>query len=130
MARLGLTSTGFSVAPDFLESADWVVYRTVVIDSNAQDAGNTEDPKHLRPGLVLGKIDASGKWTAYDNTVTGGPDTARGILAHEVQLDGTNDADAVVVIAGVVREAKLIGLDAAAKTDLTNAANGALILFV
>lgn len=57
----------------------------------------------LVAGLVLGKVTASGKYAAYDNTAADGTETAAGILL--IGVDATSaDVDAV----GVVRDEEII----------------------
>lgn len=48
------------------------------------------------PGTVLGKITASGKYTAYDDGLSNGAQTAVAILTHEV--DTTSDVVAQVIL--------------------------------
>jgi hypothetical protein len=55
-------------------------------------------------GQVLGKITASGKYTAYDATATDGSETAAAILYEAVDAS-TADATGV----GVVRDAEVKG---------------------
>lgn len=71
----------------------------------------------LLSGTVLGKITASGKYTAYDDGNSDGTETAVGILLNRV--DPTNgDELGSLQIMGVVRSGSLYGLDAAAMADL------------
>ncbi|MBI1936666.1 MAG: head decoration protein [Ignavibacteriales bacterium] len=70
----------------------------------------------LGKGTVLGKITASGKYTTYNNGAVDGSETAKLILAGDV--DATNaDVEAVAYASGHFNEAALTGLDAAAKVD-------------
>jgi hypothetical protein len=95
----------------------------ITIDKTARDAGNTPTTT-LRKGLVIGKITATGKYAQYNDAANDGTQVARCILADEVNLldeEGTaQDGHSVGVIHGVVEEAKLIGLDANGKADLTH----------
>ena len=70
----------------------------------------------LAKGTVLGKVTATGKYKAYDNTANDGSETAKLILADAV------DATSADVLASAYRSGcfdpdALTGLDANAKTD-------------
>jgi hypothetical protein len=95
----------------------------ITIDKTARDASNTPTTT-LRKGLVMGKITATGKYVQYSDAAQDGTQVARCILADEVNLldeEGTaQDGHSVGVVHGVVEEAKLIGLDANGKADLTH----------
>lgn len=85
-----------------------VMYLThCVIDGAARDAGNTPDTSVLRPGLVMGKITATGKWAQFNSAAVDGTQYARGILnvlGLATQNDGGN-ADrflASIVVKGVL----------------------------
>lgn len=70
------------------------------------------------PGQVLGKITASGKYTAYASGASNGAQTAAGVL-----YAATDGSSADVTAVGVVRDAEidealLTGDDADAITDL------------
>lgn len=96
--------------------------KTVIISSAARDATATRTTK-LRPGLVLGQITASKKYKEYDNSASDGSQVAKGILAHTTDLldadAAAQDAEAVMVDNGRVDNAKLYGIDAAGRTDLS-----------
>ncbi|HIO30728.1 head decoration protein [Marinobacter salarius] len=71
------------------------------------------------PGQVLGKITASGKYTAYASGASNGTETAAAIL-----WDAADGSSADVTAVGIVRlaevdEALLTGEDADALTDLS-----------
>ena len=95
----------------------------ITIDKAARDASNTPTTT-LRKGLVMGKITATGKYAQYDDAAQDGTQVARCILADEVNLldeeGAAQDGQSVGVVHGVVEEAKLIGLDANGKADLTH----------
>lgn len=71
-------------------------------------------------GQVLGVITATGKYTAYSDIAADGSEVAQAILIEDADASA---ADMIVVVGkvGVLVEANLIGLDAAAKVDLTAA---------
>jgi hypothetical protein len=97
----------------------------VVLDATAIDGGH-EPNTTLRKGLLLGKITATGKYREYDPSGSDGAATARLILDDEVNLlnaDGVAvDTEGVGAFRGDFIAARLIGLDAAAKADLTQCA--------
>ena len=121
--RIGLGST-VSADPSEIRFTDHGRESTVavVLDSTARDSGNTPTTT-LRKGLVLGKVTATGKYKEYDSGASDGTETARVILDDEVVvLDETGtaaDTDAVGAFRGDFVASALIGLDAGAKTDLT-----------
>jgi len=63
-----------------------------VIDGSARDAGNTGYTDVLRPGLLLGRITASGKLKEWDSTATDGTENLYGILgfSQKMQRMGAN----------------------------------------
>ncbi|MDX2469081.1 MAG: head decoration protein [SAR324 cluster bacterium] len=71
-------------------------------------------------GQVLGLITASDKYTAYSDIATDGSEVASAILIEDADASAA-DMTAVVGKVGVLVEANLTGLDAAAKADLTAA---------
>ena len=77
----------------------------------------------LQPGLVLGKITATGKWTNYSATATNGSQIAQGLLLDSLAMQSpytgsTEDRLAAVVVAGPVQNARLGGLDQKARADM------------
>jgi hypothetical protein len=94
----------------------------IVLDSAARDSGNSPTTT-LRKGLVLGKVDATGKYKEYDPSASDGTETARVILDDEVDLlDAAGDAvdtEGLGAFRGDFVASALIGLDAGAKADLT-----------
>jgi hypothetical protein len=64
----------------------------VQIDGSARDAGNTNFTTTLRPGLLLGKIYATGKYKQWDPAAIDGSQYAQCILLHAQQMTfaGTN----------------------------------------
>jgi hypothetical protein len=73
----------------------------------------------LSGGQVLGKITASGKYTAYNNGNSDGTEVARGILFERVDASDGDHLGSMMVH-GVVRSGSLIGIDSAGITDLTD----------
>lgn len=70
-------------------------------------------------GTVLGRITASGKYAPYNNGASDGTEVAAGILFNSVGTRaGQTQAASAMLVHGFVDAAKLVGLDAAARTDL------------
>jgi hypothetical protein len=94
------------------------------IDANAIDSGNTPTWR-LRPGLVLGQILATGRWTNYSATNTDGSEVAAAILVDGMRmqdvLSGSNTQKFYrIFIGGRVKSAQLIGLDNMARAQMAN----------
>jgi len=100
----------------------------MTIDASAVDVGNIDQTHILRKNLILGKITASGKLVAYDETGTDdGRRTAYAILVNETDLKNGNplatatDHEAQALIIGIADPSLCHGYDAAAKVDLEGA---------
>lgn len=95
----------------------------LTISSTALDSGHTSYTYVLRPGLVLGKITATGELAHYAPGAADGTETAYGILLNEVDLKGgdpnASSADKIgdVLLIGTVDSSKCILWDAAAAVD-------------
>jgi hypothetical protein len=76
--------------------------------------------KYLQRGTCVGEITGTGKWGPYDNTAQDGREVAKGFLLEKVDLV-EGDVIAGVIIHGSVLEARVSGLDASGKVDLTGA---------
>ena len=107
MAIPGVSST--AETPKRILASDHVIVISVTVASGAGV---------LQAGTVLGKVTASGKYVAYDNTALDGSETAVAILADKVDAT-SSDQLAPAYIHGVFVESALVGLDAPAKSDLT-----------
>lgn len=69
-------------------------------------------------GTVLGKITASGKYTAYNNSASDGTEVAAGVLYSGV-ADLAVDQKAVAIVRDCeVTEIRLTGIDTPGKADL------------
>jgi hypothetical protein len=94
----------------------------ITLDAAAVDAGHTGFTTHLRRGLALGRITSSSKYAQYNDGASDGTQVCRGYLYVDVEmLDGGAapiDRPAVLLVTGVVDQEKVIGSDAAARTDL------------
>lgn len=73
----------------------------------------------IAPGTVLGKVTATGKYKPYANGNSDGSETAVGLAMDRYDTTGT-DVLASMMVHGVVRTASLVGLDSAARADLTH----------
>jgi hypothetical protein len=93
-----------------------------VIDGATRDAGSTPTTI-LRPGLVMGRLDAGGKFTNYDPAAQDGSEVAVAILGTELRAQDFNasDTDRVfrVLVKGLVKASSLHGLDDQARVQLS-----------
>ena len=90
------------------------VFANGLIDGAARDSGNT--PTHvLRPGLLLGQVTSTGKYTDYDPTATDGSEVASAVLIESLRVqdfDGTDkDRFYAVLVGGPVQKSKLLLFD-------------------
>jgi hypothetical protein len=96
-------------------------YESGVIVSTTTDAGSSPTTT-LRPGLLMGKVTASGKWGKYDPTATDGREVAQGILRFGVNMLDTGgtaaDKAGVFVIKGFAKNGSVYNLDALARRQL------------
>jgi hypothetical protein len=71
----------------------------------------------LAGGTLLGRATATKKYKAYSNAASDGTEVCRGVLRQPVD---TSKGDAVgnIVVSGILKRSKLVGLDANAVTDL------------
>jgi hypothetical protein len=93
-----------------LSEANWFRSRENIVIAAAAPA--------LVSGQLLGKITASGKYTAYSDAASDGSQTAVGILFLHAP-DKTVDQQAVLIARDAeVIEANLTGLDANGRADL------------
>lgn len=112
----------------YLISKDGAVRVIKEILVGTTDATNTTNrTTYLRQGLVLGKVTASGKYTAYDDDGTDdGRRVALGVLDEDVDmLDNFGNALAAPILASIlirghVDPAHLIGYDANGGADLVS----------
>ena len=96
-----------------------------ILASTAIDAGNAPTSQ-LRSGLVLAKLDASGKYAEYDPTQTDGREVARGVLQGSLSMlngmtglaEDKNQGAFEVMIGGLLKNSALFGLDGGARLQL------------
>lgn len=72
----------------------------------------------LPAGQVLGVVTATGEYAAYNNAATDGTETAVAVLYAPLADTAADRAAVVIARLAEVAEARLTGLDAAAKADL------------
>lgn len=74
----------------------------------------------LPAGTVLGRKSSDKKYYVYNNSGSGGVETARGVLRRAVDTGSAGTADQLgnIVIQGILKLDQLSGADAAALTDL------------
>lgn len=73
----------------------------------------------ISAGTILGRVTDTGLYVAYDDAGDDGRELARGILAEGVNPVGEGRAVPVTMyVSGRFVEARLTGIDAAAKADL------------
>lgn len=116
-------SYNWIVNPDTLELA------VVQVDNTARDAGNTTfRTTYLRPGLILGKVTATGRYKEYDNTDADGTETAKCILNQGVDLVDPlgvartdHPAGISVAVGGHIDADLCYGVDSAGKVELAAA---------
>lgn len=82
----------------------------------------TGDIGILPAGTVLGIVTATGRFSPYNNGASNGTEVARGVLRKRVHTGG-GPVLANMVVAGIIRNTKLSGMDSAAITDLTGNVN-------
>jgi hypothetical protein len=83
----------------------------VFLDGSARDTGNGK-PTILRPGLLLGRVTATGMWRQWNPTATDGSEHIAGVLLYEVQTQAAG-ADAnrwfgYAMVAGCLKESAII----------------------
>lgn len=73
----------------------------------------------LVPGTIMGKVTATGRFVAYSDVAANGAEVARGVLMHHIDPATAGEhLQATMFASGNFVEAKLTGLDTAAKADL------------
>lgn len=74
----------------------------------------------LGAGTVLGKITASGKYTAYDDDNVDGSETAAAILLYDADATSADVEAAVIVRDAEVKADKIVWAATNDATDITN----------
>lgn len=119
---IGSTVETYESAPTWARHS-FLLWAPAQISPNAIDPTNTPTTT-LRPGLVMGVIAATGLWTNYSPTATDGSQVAAGVLGVGLpMLDPfTNTTQTKVwgiIVGGPLQAAKLLGLDAQARADMS-----------
>lgn len=118
----GLTTSRETYENEFRWGSQYQgVFANALIDGNTTDSGNTPTFE-LRPGLLLGQVTATGKWTDYDKTASDGSEVAAGVLIEGLRmLDFSNtavDRFYAVLVGGPVQASKLINFDQMARQQM------------
>jgi len=71
----------------------------------------------LAGGTLLGRVTATKKYVAYADGASDGSEVCKGVLRQPVDTSN-GDAAGNIVISGILRRSKLVGLNAAAVADL------------
>lgn len=97
------------------------IYANGLIDGATLDVGNTPTFE-LRPGLLLGQIVATGKYTNYSPTATNGSEVASAILLEAIRTQSfegvATDRFYAVLVGGPVQGSKILGLDLMARQQM------------
>lgn len=103
------------------DSRNAAVFASATVSGAARDSGNSPTTE-LRPGLLMGKISASGKYAQYDPTATDGTQIALGVLTEALRMTDydANNADRQyrMCVGGNVRTSELINLDDRARAQM------------
>lgn len=70
------------------------------------------------PGTLVGKITASSKYAAYNNSASDGTEVAAGVLYHGVADKAVDQKAVIIARHAEVIQAQLTGADAAGLADL------------
>lgn len=118
----GLTTSRETYENEFRWGSQYQgVFANGIIDGASRDAGNSPTYE-LRPGLLLGQITATGKYTDYDKTASDGSEVAAGILIEGLRMqdfEGNSvDKFYAVLVGGPVQGAKVLNLDLMARSQM------------
>ena len=97
------------------------VFTNALIDGNTTDSGNTPTYE-LRPGLLLGQVTSTGKWTDYDKTASDGSEVAAGVLIEGLRMQSfegvATDRFYAILVGGPVQASKLLNFDNQARQQM------------
>ena len=118
----GLTTSRETYESEFRWGSQFQgVFANGLIDGNTIDSGNTPTFE-LRPGLLLGQVTATGKYTDYDKTASDGSEVASAVLIEGLRmLDFSNvatDRFYAVLVGGPVQKSKLLNFDENARQQM------------
>jgi hypothetical protein len=118
----GLTTSRETYEAEFRWGSQFQgVFANGLIDGATVDTGNSPTYE-LRPGLLLGQIIATGKYTNYSPTATNGSEVASAVLVEAIRMQtfegGTADRFYAVLVGGPVQAAKILNLDLNARQQM------------
>lgn len=118
----GLTTSRESYESEFRWGSQFQgVFANGLISGSAIDSGNTPTFE-LRPGLLLGQIISTGKYTNYSPTATDGSEVASAILIEALRMlsfeNVATDKFYAVLVGGPVQAAKILNLDNMARQQM------------
>lgn len=97
------------------------IFANALIDGNTIDSGNSPTYE-LRPGLLLGQVTSSGKWTDYDKSASDGSEVAAGVLIEGLRMQDFQgnavDRFYAIVVGGPVQASKLLNFDGQARQQM------------
>ena len=97
------------------------IFANGLISGAARDTGNSPTYE-LRPGLLLGQILSTGKYTAYSPTATDGSEVASAILLEGLRMQTFEGADQdkfyAVLVGGPVKASAILNLDLMARAQM------------
>ena len=118
----GLTTSRETYEAEFRWGSQYQgVFTNALIDGSTVDSGNSPTYE-LRPGLLLGQILSSGKWTNYSKTASDGSEVAAGVLIEAIRMqsfEGTaTDRFYAILVGGPVQKSKLLNFDEMARQQM------------
>lgn len=118
----GLTTSRETYENEFRWGSQYQgIFANGLISGAARDSGNSPTYE-LRPGLLLGQILSSGKYTSYSPTATDGSEVASAILIEGLRMqdfEGNNvDRFYAVLVGGPVQASKVLNLDLQARQQM------------
>lgn len=118
----GLTTSRETYEAEFRWGSEFQgIFANALISGSAIDSGNSPTFE-LRPGLLLGQITSTGKYTNYSPTATDGSEVACAILIEGLRmqdfLNNAVDRFYAVLVGGPVQAAKIINLDLQARQQM------------
>ena len=118
----GLTTSRETYEAEFRWGSQYQgIFTNGLISGAARDSGNSPTYE-LRPGLLLGQIISSGKYTNYSPSATDGSEVASAILIEGLRVqdfDGNNaDRFYAVLVGGPVQATKILNLDLMARQQM------------
>ena len=118
----GLTTSRETYEAEFRWGSQYQgVFTNALIDGATRDSGNSPTYE-LRPGLLLGQIISTGKWTDYDKTASDGSEVAAGVLIEGIRMQSFEGTDTdrfyAILVGGPVQQSKLLNFDGMARQQM------------